>query len=78
LIFSAKEAFYKCQFSAAQEHLGFQDAVVELPQWEEQGELGVFLIRATRHIVFDRFAAMPIEGRYLFHESFITAGIAVH
>jgi 4'-phosphopantetheinyl transferase EntD len=78
LIFSAKEAFYKCQFSAAHEHLGFQDAVVELPGWQEHQDLGVFRIRATRHIVFDRFAAMPIEGRYLFHESLITAGIAVH
>lgn len=78
LIFSAKEAFYKCQFSTAQEHLGFQDAAVELPEWDQQQGLGVFRIRATRHIVFDRFAAMPIEGRYLFHDSLITAGIAVH
>ncbi len=75
LIFSAKEAFYKCQFAATQERLGFQDAAVEMPEWGEPR--GVFHIRATRHIALDRLAAMPLEGRYLFHEAFVTAGMAL-
>lgn len=75
LIFSAKEAFYKCQFAATQEHLGFRDAVVEMPEWG--GTRGGFLIRATRRIALDRLTAMPLEGRYLFHEAFVTAGMAL-
>jgi enterobactin synthetase component D / holo-[acyl-carrier protein] synthase len=75
LIFSAKEAFYKCQFGATQEHLGFQDVAVEIPEWGEPR--GVFRIRAKRRIAVDRLAAMPLEGRYLFHEAFVTAGVAL-
>src|SRR5216683_8440334 len=33
LIFSAKEAFYKCQYPLARERLGFLDAVVEAGTW---------------------------------------------
>lgn len=75
LIFSAKEAFYKCQFPATREHLGFHDAGVELPEWG--GQEGAFIIRAARHIALDRLAPLPLQGRYLFHEEFVTAGIAL-
>ena len=75
LIFSAKEAFYKCQFGATQERLGFQDAIVEMPEWSEPR--GVFRVRALRHIALDRIAAMPLEGRYLFHDEFVTTAMAL-
>ena len=75
LIFSAKEAFYKCQFGVTRQQLGFHDAVVEIADWPEPR--GVFRIRATRPIALDRFTAMPLEGRYLFHEEFVTAALAL-
>jgi len=75
LIFSAKEAFYKCQYPLVHERLNFHDADVEVPAWG--AAQGVFLIHANRSIELERHAALPLEGRYLFHEEFVTTGIAV-
>jgi 4'-phosphopantetheinyl transferase EntD len=75
VIFSAKEAFYKCQFALTGEWLGFHDASVQLPDWSD--ERGVFTISATRRIGLDAIAALPLQGRYLMHEQFITSGIAL-
>ena len=75
LIFSAKEAFYKCQFALTQERLGFQDVSVALPEWGEKR--GAFWISANRGIEVDLHAASPLQGRYLFHEQFVTSGMAL-
>jgi 4'-phosphopantetheinyl transferase EntD len=75
LIFSAKEAFYKCQFALTQERLGFHDATVEMPAWGQRR--GAFRICANRSIQLERHAALPLYGRYLFHEQFITSGMAL-
>jgi enterobactin synthetase component D / holo-[acyl-carrier protein] synthase len=75
LIFSAKEAFYKCQFPLTQERLGFHDVSVELPAWGEKR--GAFRIAANRSITLEGSAALPLQGQYLFHEQFITAAIAL-
>jgi 4'-phosphopantetheinyl transferase EntD len=74
LIFSAKEAFYKCQFPLVQERLVFHDATVEVGSWAGQG---AFEIRANRPIALARYATLPLEGQYLFHEEWLTTGIAV-
>jgi 4'-phosphopantetheinyl transferase EntD len=75
LIFSAKEAFYKCQFSATQERLGFHDANIEAAEWGLRR--GTFLVHANRRIALERHSALPLRGQYLFHEQFITAGVAL-
>jgi len=75
LIFSAKEAFYKCQFALTQQRLGFHDATVELPAWG--AKRGAFKVFANRSVDLDRYAALPLPGEYLFHEQFITAGMAL-
>jgi len=75
LIFSAKEAFYKCQFGLTQERLGFHDASVEVPTWGQNR--GAFRICANRSVKIERYAALPLQGEYLFHEEFITSGIAL-
>jgi len=75
LIFSAKEAFYKCQYPLTRERLNFLDAVVEavpLP-----ASKGTFSIRSTRRIALEDHAIMPLQGRYLFHGEEVTAGIAI-
>ncbi len=75
LIFSAKEAFYKCQYPLVRERLGFHDARVEVLNW---GALrGDFRILATRSIALAEHAELPVQGQYLFHEQFVTAGIAL-
>jgi 4'-phosphopantetheinyl transferase EntD len=74
LIFSAKEAFYKCQYPLVHERLNFHDATVE-PVWGTAR--GEFRIHANRSIALARHASLPLQGRYLFHEEFVTTGIAV-
>jgi 4'-phosphopantetheinyl transferase EntD len=74
LIFSAKEAFYKCQYPAARQRLDFHDARVEAPAWGASG--GAFEIHATRSLAIAQYAALPLRGRYLYHEGFVTAGLA--
>jgi 4'-phosphopantetheinyl transferase EntD len=75
LIFSAKEAFYKCQYPVAQERLRFHDARVELSDWDAQH--GTFTIAATRPIAFAAHTSLPMTGRYLFHREFVSAGVCV-
>ena len=74
LIFSAKEAFYKCQYPLVGERLNFNDATVE-PAWG--AARGVFAIHANRSIALARHASLPLQGRFLFHENFVTTGLAV-
>jgi len=73
-IFCAKEAFYKCQYPLAREWLYFHDARVELPQWG--AARGTCLVYPTRSIAFAAHAEFPLHGQYLFHEEFVTTGLA--
>jgi 4'-phosphopantetheinyl transferase EntD len=74
LIFSAKEAFYKCQYPLARERLDFQDVRVEAGWGVSQGH---FWVHATRRLVLAQRTAMPMQGRYLFHQEFVTAGLGL-
>ena len=75
LIFSAKEAFYKCQYPLTGEPLGFHDVNVEaVPQGPSEG---TFLVRAGRSIAMAGHTALPLQGRYRYHEGFVTAGLSV-
>jgi 4'-phosphopantetheinyl transferase EntD len=75
LIFAAKEAFYKCQYPLVGEWLNFHDASIEVRQWGAAD--GAMTIYANKSIAFAQRTSMPLEGRYLFHEQFVTAGVAV-
>jgi 4'-phosphopantetheinyl transferase EntD len=75
LIFCAKEAFYKCQYPLVRERLGFCDARVEVLDWGR--ERGAYRIHACRNIAISRHAELPAAGRYLFHDAFVTAAIAM-
>jgi enterobactin synthetase component D / holo-[acyl-carrier protein] synthase len=75
LIFSAKEAFYKCQFPLTQERLGFHVVSVEIPAWG-LGQ-GFFRIHPQQDLALHRYAAWPLQGQYLFHEQFITTAMAL-
>jgi 4'-phosphopantetheinyl transferase EntD len=75
LIFSAKEAFYKCQYPVVRERLDFHDARVEALAWGASA--GAFKIHATRKIAIAERATLPMQGRYLFHEGFVTAGMGL-
>ncbi|HEY2635502.1 MAG TPA: 4'-phosphopantetheinyl transferase superfamily protein [Steroidobacteraceae bacterium] len=75
LIFSAKEAFYKCQFALVRERLNFHDVRVEAAAWGASS--GAFRILPTRRIAVCARAAPPLHGRYRFHQGFVTAGMAL-
>jgi 4'-phosphopantetheinyl transferase EntD len=75
LIFSAKEAFYKCQYPLTGEFLSFDAVSVEPPQWGAQE--GAFLIRPMRSIHLSAHARLPLQGHYRFHGNFLTAGVAL-
>ncbi len=75
LIFSAKEAFYKCQFPLTGEWLDFHDLSVEPQSWGESATQ--ILIRPTRRIRFENYAALPLCGRYLYHGEFVSVGVAL-
>ena len=75
LIFSAKEAFYKCQYPLVAERLNFQDARVEIEDWGRPQ--GKFNIHPNRQMALARHAPAPWPGRYLFHEEFVSTGIAL-
>jgi 4'-phosphopantetheinyl transferase EntD len=75
LMFSAKEAFYKCQYPLTRQSLGFHDARVTVPDWGAQR--GTFTISANKEIAFADHAALPMSGRYLFHEQFATAALCL-
>ena len=68
LIFSAKEAFYKFQYPIARERLNFHDARIEVMEWG--GTEGAFKIHTLA-------AARRLQGRYLFHENLVTAGMGL-
>ncbi len=75
LIFSAKEAFYKCQYPLTLQFLGFHDVRVQVLRWGEPR--GAFTIAATRDIAFAKHAPLPMRGEYLFHERFVTAAMCL-
>jgi 4'-phosphopantetheinyl transferase EntD len=68
LIFSAKEAFYKCQYPVTGQHLNFWDLEVTPLDWGQAS--GSFSIAPTRPIL-----APPREGKFRFHEAFISTGV---
>jgi 4'-phosphopantetheinyl transferase EntD len=74
LIFSAKEAFYKCQYPLTREYLGFHDVTVAAA-WG--AGTGTFAIHANRGMALEQHASLPLQGRFLFHEEFVTTGVAL-
>jgi 4'-phosphopantetheinyl transferase EntD len=74
LVFCAKEAFYKCQFPVVHQRLNFHDVRIEAGEWG--GAQGDFWVHATAGLAAPVRTQLPLQGRYLLHEQFITAGIA--
>jgi 4'-phosphopantetheinyl transferase EntD len=77
LLFSAKEAFYKCQYPLVGERLDFSDLSVTVRAWG-QGH-GAFSVRPVHPIaLFARLgAAESLPGSYRFHEGFVSAGVCL-
>lgn len=75
LLFSAKEALYKCQYPVTGEWLDFHDLSIEAPDWGQAR--GRFLVTPTRAIRFAQLAPFPATGRYAFHGEFVTTALCI-
>jgi 4'-phosphopantetheinyl transferase EntD len=75
LIFAAKEAFYKCQYPAVGEFLGFHDIRLSIRGWNS-GPCA-FEVHASRALAVAAIAQFPVRGTYRFHEHYVSAGVAL-
>ena len=79
LLFSAKEAFYKCQYPLVGEWLDFHDLWIEPKSWSAPlaGVPSTFAVHANRRLAVFDYASFPVVGRYLFHQGYVSVGIAL-
>jgi 4'-phosphopantetheinyl transferase EntD len=70
LIFSAKEAFYKCQHFLTGQWLGFNDVSVGV-------EADGFIVRPTRALEISQHVPGPWRGRYLRESGLVMTGVCI-
>jgi len=75
LIFTAKEAFYKCQFPLTGEWIEFEEVAIECAAWSALE--GAFEVRPRRALQLHREFPGRIAGRFRVHGSYLTSGIAL-
>lgn len=75
IIFSAKEAFYKCQYDVTRRWLEFHDIAVEVDDEDETG--GVFTVNPSRGLVLVGMETAPLNGRFRIAGDLVLAGIAL-
>ncbi len=75
VIFSAKEAFYKCQYPITREWLDFHDVLIEPLAWD--GKQAGFSVNTVRRIALDGYARLPLAGKYLVQEQFVAAAVSL-
>jgi 4'-phosphopantetheinyl transferase EntD len=75
LVFSAKEAFYKCQHGLTGEWLEFGDVTLELDGIGESA--GVFRVRPLRALASPLLAGPAPSGRFRFTGDLVVSGIAI-
>jgi 4'-phosphopantetheinyl transferase EntD len=70
LIFSAKEAFFKCQFYPTRQWVNFSDVSVSV-------ETGGFEIRPHRKLKLESLTPPPWSGRFAAEQNLIVTGISL-
>jgi 4'-phosphopantetheinyl transferase EntD len=70
VLFSAKEAFYKCQHTLTGEWLGFTDISVSI-------EADRFTVRPTRSLQIAELHLGPWQGRYLHEQGLVITGLCI-
>ena len=78
LIFSAKEAFYKCQYSITRERLNFSDLHARLAEPGEvgrSGREGTVLVTPTRPLSIATSTSVTFRGRYLFRDPHVAVAM---
>ena len=75
LLFSAKEALYKCQYPLFAQRLDFHDIQIAPLDWGRPR--GAFTVRPTRPIAIIKAARVPLVVQYVFHDGFVSTGVAM-
>ncbi len=76
IVFSAKEAFYKCQYAVTRAWRDFHDVWVEL--LPPKGDRGDFIIHASPTTrVTDWGFELPVRGRFVVDGELVLTGISV-
>lgn len=75
LIFSAKEAFYKCQYGVTGQWLEFHD--IALAFHSNDAQTGSFSVRSVKGIRLLQHETMPLIGRFQFHGELVVTGMVV-
>ncbi|MHB8455402.1 MAG: 4'-phosphopantetheinyl transferase family protein [Acidiferrobacterales bacterium] len=75
LIFSAKEAFYKCQFGVTQQWLEFGDVTLDLPL--SHANTGSFALRPRTTIALLEHGAVSLAGRFEFQGGYVATGMVL-
>jgi 4'-phosphopantetheinyl transferase EntD len=70
VIFSAKEAFYKCQHTLTGEWLGFTDISISI-------EADRFIVRPTRMLQIAELEPGPWQGHYLHEQGVVITGLCI-
>lgn len=70
LLFSAKEAFFKCQFPLTREWLNFSDVSVSV-------ESGALRIAPARPLALQALTPAPWAGRYALRDALVVAGFGL-
>jgi enterobactin synthetase component D / holo-[acyl-carrier protein] synthase len=76
LMFSAKEAFYKCQYPVTSELLQFGDLSITLPDFHPDNHgLGAFLVTPTRSIAVSARPETRFRGMYRIRDGYVAAAV---
>jgi len=75
LMFSAKEAFYKCQYTLTGETLEFHDVVLDLgPAALSEGEFAIRVLKPDCALYDD---PRPLIGRFTFDGPYVMSGMTI-
>lgn len=75
LIFSAKESFYKCQYSVAQQCIELNDVTLEF--FFHDAESGWYVVRPRGGMQLPDHGPTPSMGRFEFYRNIVVTGMAL-
>jgi 4'-phosphopantetheinyl transferase EntD len=79
LIFSAKEAFYKCQYPVTRQRMGFADLRVTVPAADARGWSGTngeIIATPARQLAISAGRERGFHGTFRLHEGYVLAGFS--
>ncbi len=75
LLFSAKEAFYKCQYNVTRQWLEFDDVTLDFSLSDL--DAGCYAVRPRRKIKLLEQYAMPWTGRFEFYANYVVTAMVL-